>query len=322
MAVSCTATPPSKSVAERVHVTKPTADMRRGWHRSIVGAAAVFAAGAGTAVVASWSFATFGIRMRIDHEVAVHMPAELPVRAVIARPLAVRIDDQVDARVHLDDFAISIDEVIDVPLRMAIDVPIDTKVVVDEDIDVDVIVPIDMVLTQRELDLSNLEVAIDTEVFVDEQIAIDTVIPIDSEVTTAFGIQVPVKMLVPVKANVPIRQKVRIRDTVKVAMRDVRIPLKVNVPVHVTIPFKRELRVVGNVHVPIRELIRVPIRKTMHPLLKEPIVASVDLDGVVPATLDGEFEARVSFDGPIAAGLSSMHFDVGDVALERRSASR
>jgi hypothetical protein len=287
--------------------------------KTVLGLCAIFVAGAGTAALASWALATFGVRMRIDHDVAVQMPADMPVRVTIARPLSVRLADRIDAKVRIDELAIPIDEVIVVPLRMTLDVPIDTTVAVDEEIAVDLTVPLDIVLTEREIDLSKLEVTIDTDVFVDDQIVIDTIIPIDSEVTTTLGITVPVKMQVPVKAKIPIRQNVRIRDTIKLGMASVRIPLKMNVPVHASIPFKQELRVVGKVKVPISERIRVPIRQTMHPRLAEPLVASVELEGLVPATLDGELEARISFDEPVAAGLSSMHFDSGDVALERRN---
>ena len=78
---------------------------------SLALAAAATAAGA-------FALARLGLRLRIDHDVAVHMPAALNVRAAISRPLAVTVDERLAASVRLRDLAIPLDETIEVPLRL------------------------------------------------------------------------------------------------------------------------------------------------------------------------------------------------------------
>ena len=264
-----------------------------------------------------WAMAELQLRLRIG-EVAVLMPAELPVRATIARPLEVSIDQRIAARVRLGELAVPIDETIEVPLKLTIDIPIDTEFAVDQNVPVSMTVPLDLVLTERELDLSKLEVPIDTDIYVDDEIDVDALIPIDTEVTTALGIRVPVKMQVPVHTKLPVRQKVHVRDTLHIGLKKLRVPLKMNVPVRATLPLKQRLRVKGNVRAPIDRRIRVPIRQTLHPKLAEPLDAVVELESKVPATLGKELQAKIAFDRAVPARLGTVQINAEDVAIGRR----
>ena len=131
--------------------------------------------------------------------------------------------------------------------------PLDAKVSVDP-IDLALDVPIDTVLTERELDLSQLSIPIDTDVMVDDVIDVQVVVPLDSEVKTALGITVPVKANLPVKLSVPIRQKIHVKDRIRIKPDKLRLPLHTRIPVDLKVQLRDTLRVRGNVRVPLREM--------------------------------------------------------------------
>ncbi len=278
---------------------------------------AVIATAILSSAAVAWAITDLRMRLDIGHEVAVRLDGELPIRATIAKPLAVSIDERMTANVRISELSIPIDERMEVPIKMTIDVPIDSEIDIDQDLPISMNVPIDIVLTERELDLSKLEIPIDTDIFVEDEIELDMVVPIETEVTTTLGITVPVKMRVPIKTKVPIRQKIHVRDTLKLGMKKLRLPLKMNIPVHAVVPLTQRIRVQGKVRAPIDQRISVPIQMTVHPKL-EAITATVQLAGNVPAKLEGDLEAKVMFDRPLAAKLGSVRIGIEDVAIERR----
>jgi hypothetical protein len=282
------------------------------WVGSLLLAAVAGAAGA------AWAASALRLRLAIEHEVPVELTRALQVRAEVAQPVHVSVDDEITAKVDLTDLTVPIDETIEVPVKLDVRVPIDTEVLVDQDVVVAVTVPIDTVLTERELDLSQLEVPIDTEVFVDDHIALDVVLPIDTEVTTTLGIKVPVHANVPVKARVPVRQKVRVRDNLKLGLRKLRVPLKMSLPVQAHIPLKQSFHVSGTVRAPIDKMVKIPIRHAVHPKPMQDVTATVKLAGQVGARLQGELKAEVMATEPLAARLGDVLIEAADVSIERK----
>jgi hypothetical protein len=133
-----------------------------------------------------------------------------------------------------------------VPIH-AIEIPVEASVLLDGAIDVDVELPVEAVLTGRELGLERVTVPIDMAVQIDEAIQIDTVVPLDTSVSSVLGVSVPIKANLPIKTTVPIRHKVRVRESVEVSMADVRVPLRAIVPLRTKVPIREPIRVAGKV---------------------------------------------------------------------------
>ncbi len=129
----------------------------------------------------------------------------------------------------------------------SVEIPINATVSLEGAIDVNVEVPVEAVLTGRELGLERITVPIDTAVMIEEQIDIDTIIAIDTTVTSLLGVSVPVKANLPIKTRVPIRQKVRVKDTVDITLADVRVPLRAVVPLRAKVPIVEPISVKGKV---------------------------------------------------------------------------
>jgi hypothetical protein len=197
-------------------------------------------------------------------------------------------------------------------------VPVDTSMRIDQTIDVVMTVPIDVVLTERELDLTKLEIPIDTELYIDDVIPIELVIPIDTEVETALDMKVPVKAKIPVEVKVPIKQKVRVRDTLRVGVPKLRVPLRMQVPVKAQVPIHQDVRVRGEVEVPVKRKVSVPIKQVMRPDLGDEVAAQVTLVGTLPAEITADLHTEVTMDQAIPTRIGEIRLDVGEVTIERR----
>ena len=178
--------------------------------------------------------------------------------------------------------------------------------------------PIDTVLTERELDLSHLTVPIDTDMFVDDAIDLDTVLPIDTEITTTLGIKVPVKARIPVKMKIPIHQKIHVRDTLVLGVRKLRVPLKLTLPVRVHVPIDQSFHVRGMIHAPIKQRLRVPLHKTISAKLATDTPVQVKLSGQMPAYLETKIDATVSIDKTIPTRLQPLRIAANDVSVDWR----
>jgi len=277
---------------------------------------AVLAALGLVATASAWALAHVGLRISMGNTVLVGIEGRVPFRARIDKPLQVAVDEALTAKVKLQDLAIPLDEVMRVPLKLDLQVPIDTEVAIDDSLELELNVPIDMVLTERELDMSSLEVPLDTEIFIDDTIAVDFVVPVDTEVTTVLGVKVPVKLNVPIKANVPVKQKVRVRDTLKVPIKKLRLPFHATIPIKLSVPLKKTFRVKGLVKAPLRETIEIPIKQTIHPKLAGDLEATVKLEGNMPARLEGELDADVSLDQPLPAKIGELRVHASEVSFE------
>jgi hypothetical protein len=133
-----------------------------------------------------------------------------------------------------------------VPIRSE-EIPIEARVLVDGTIDVDVEVPVEAVLTGAELGLDKITVPIDTAVLVEDDIDIETTVDIEATISSVLGINVPVKGNVPIKTTVPLRHKVRVKDSVTLSVADLRVPLRAVVPLSVKVPIRQPIQVKGTV---------------------------------------------------------------------------
>lgn len=258
------------------------------------------------------------IRLKVDDDVHVAMHGSVPFRTTIQQGVDVVINRDLETRVKLGNFAIHLDESVDVPLSMNISVPIDSDVLIDQPLDLAIDVPIDTVLSEKELDLNQLTIPIDQDVFVNDAIKVDAVVPIHTTVTTTLGVNVPVDANIPLKMSVPIKQKLHVKDNLKLALRAVRVPLKMVVPVHMQVPLHQTFRVRGTISAPIKQTVRVPIRKDIHPTAISDVPVAVKLTGKLPADIKGTFDSVVALDkefvtriGPMQVSASNMTLHLG-----------
>jgi hypothetical protein len=259
-----------------------------------------------------------GFRVRLADDVGVALRGAFPLHAALDQPIDVTIDKELAAKIKLGTLRVDLDEVLDLPIDMRLEVPIDSDLRIDQALDLKLTVPIDTVLTERELDLSQVTVPIDTDVFIDDSIDLDIVLPIDTEVTTTLGLHVPVKAQIPVKMKVPIHQKLHVRDNLKLGVHKLRVPLKLSLPVRVHLPLDQNFRVRGTIVAPVKQRLRVPLRKTITPKLAAEVPVMVRLSGQMPANLKTKLDATVTIDRPLQTRLSPLRIGATDVSVDYR----
>jgi hypothetical protein len=142
--------------------------------------------------------------------------------------------------------------------ELVVQVPIDSDIAIAGPVHVAVTVPIDLLLTEREIDLTQLEVPLDNDIFIDDMIQLSTTMPVATQVATPLGITVPVNAEVTINGSVPIRQSIRVRDRLKLKLDKLSIPIKASVPVQLTVPLEQTFRVRTIVAVPLRLRMLLP----------------------------------------------------------------
>lgn len=262
----------------------------------------------------------YDIVLGVKDPIGILLRGSIPLKAELEnQQVTVEMQEEVNASVSLGRFGIPLDETLEIPLNLRLTVPIETDVRIDEPLSLSLLVPIDTVLTEKELDLSQLEIPVDTEVYVDDVITLDVLVPIDSEVKTSLGMRVPVKADLPVKMQVPIRQKVRVKDRLKLKLGAFRVPLRATIPVQTQVQIQKTLRVKGLVDVPVRENIQVPLRQTIHPDIPPSIPLSITLKSAMPARLKASLDATIAIDQVLPAEIGEVRVNAGDVRIESRS---
>lgn len=278
----------------------------------------VAAACAALVALAFWAAGRVVITVQLREEVPVSLGQPLTLETNVTGPVEVDVKADVKGRASVDPFPVDVDQVVRVPLNLSLDVPLDAKVAVDQVIPIRTTVPVDMVLTERELDLSRLEIPIDDSVYVDDVIVVKAVVPIDSTATTVMGVEVPVKMQVPVNLRVPIRQKVRVRDKLVVGLKSFRLPFHVDLPVNADVPFKQELHVSGRARVPVRQEVAIPLKQRLDVKVPDAIPVSVAVDGHAAAQITSAVRVTAVLPEEVRAKLGTVRFDASEVSVGSR----
>ena len=273
--------------------------------------------GIASGAVVVWLASRTTLVLRLDHDVPVLLRGKIPFRAAIDQRVDVGIVEGLHANVSLGRLSVPLDTAFEVPLDFTLDVPLDNEINVADSLELDTKVAIDTVLTEHEIDLSQLQIPIDTDVYVDDSIAVETTVPVDSEVTTLLGVTVPVHMKVPIKTKIPIHQKVHVRDVIQLKTQHARIPLHMTLPVHAKVPLARALHVRGNVRVPVKQRVRVPVKQLLALDLVGPLPVTVALQGKLPAQLKADLDTSVTLDQAIPARLGRIEIKAANLSLER-----
>jgi len=266
-------------------------------------------------VFAWWAVEHVALQVQLPQAIPVHVNSIMPFSARFDKPLPVKLDDLLAIKVSLNQLSVPIDETLHVPVHFDVDMPFEGDVAINQELDLALDVPINMILTERELDLSRLQVPIDTEIFIEDKIAVDFVLPIDTQAQTLLGVTVPVKVDVPIHTKVPVKQKVRVRDTVDISVRELHVPLHATVPVKVKVPVHQTLNVQGTVRAPIRANVPIHLQHTIRPKMTEDVDALVRIRGEVPAKVDG-VHADVQLDKPVDALIAPLSVSVEDLSFK------
>lgn len=262
-----------------------------------------------------WFLRRYEVVVRLNTDVPVSLRGTLPLRASIEQNVDVSIDDEVQARVKLGQLQIPLDETLQIPLDFTLQVPIDSDVTIDQPVHLSMIVPIQTVLTEKEIDLNQLEVPIG-DVFIDDYMDIEDVVHIDSHVQTALGITVPVRAAIPFKTRIHVKQALRVMNSVKVQLEQLKIPIHASIPVETSFQLKQTFRVRGMIEVPIKQCVSVPVRKTITATLPEDFGVSIRLCDKVAAHLNASLDAEVAFDRAFPAQLGAIHIDGQNVRIQ------
>lgn len=266
-----------------------------------------------------FSLPQYDLVLGVKDPVNVLLQGVIPLKAVLLdQPVDVEVQEDLIAVARIAPFDVHLDETLDIPLNLQLKAPIESEVRIEEPLNLALVVPIDLVLTEKELDLSHLEIPIDSEVFIDDMIALDIVVPIDSEVETTLGVKVPVKANLPVKMQVPIRQKVRVKDRLTLNLDRFQLALRAEVPVQTQLQLKQTLRVSGMVDVPINQRIQVPLRQTIRPDIAPDIPLAITLKSKMPAKLKADLDAAIQINESFPAEIGDVRISAGGVKFESR----
>ncbi|MBK9353810.1 MAG: hypothetical protein IPN09_07540 [Bacteroidetes bacterium] len=130
---------------------------------------------------------------------------------------------------------IALDEVIDVPLRMNLNVPLNTELLMNDVLDLESDLPVDIMLSPDEIQLKHLVIPFRKELNINDSIPLNVNIPMDTKIRTNFkhflNMTLPVKGSIPVSLMVPIQQKLQVDDTLILNAEGYDIPFKTTIPV-------------------------------------------------------------------------------------------
>ncbi len=256
------------------------------------------------------------IGLNLNQEVEVVLEGLVPFSTQIEKQVDVEVQEQLQANVVIaENLTIPLKETFDIPLDMIIKVPIAADMFVDQMIHLEVNVPVNTTLTEKELKLEGLQVPLDTDVYIDDEIDLDLVVPLDTEVTTLLGVKVPVKADIPIKMKVPLRQKVRIKDTLVVNIDSLNVPLKMILPVKIDVPLKQNIHVSGNVETPISQVLKIPLEKTIRAKIPTAIPVKVELNGTIPINLQADFDSAVTIHERIPVRLGKLKLKAENLEL-------
>jgi hypothetical protein len=284
-------------------------------HKGLLIAGACLAA---LVVLAFWARRHVVVSVQLRSDVPVSIDDPVTIEATVDGPVpVVDLEATVSGEATVSPIAASVDQVVRIPLNLLLDVPLEAKVLVDEVIKVRTTVPVDMVITEKELDLSRLEIPIDDSVYVDDVILVDTVVAIDSTAETIAGIEVPVKMNVPVKLRVPIKQKVRVRDKLVVGLKSFRLPFHVDLPVNADVPFKQELTVSGKARVPVRQVAAVRLKETLQVTVPGKVPVGARVKGTATGRIGVPIRVTADLGEGVRARVGEIRVDASEVDVQR-----
>ena len=274
----------------------------------------------GVALILAWvvvdPLSYLVILLDVAKEVNVDFNTKIPVSATIDKNIDVQMPPDLRANVLINQrLAIPVNEILEVPIDMNINAPVKADVLVDQVLDLNVDIPIDVVLTEKELNVEKLQIPLDTELFIDDTLQIETKLPVDTTVKSLLGIPIPVKGTIPVKMAVPIKQKIRVKDEITVGVKQFRAPLKIVVPIRAQVPVKQMLHVEGTVSVPIRQTLPIQVRQVVNATLPDAIPVSISMDKKLPIALKAAFDTDVKITGTVPIQLGTLSFKKGAVRV-------
>ena len=234
-------------------------------------------------------FAHLVFLLDVEKQVNVGFNATIPVSAKIKKDIEIQLPQQFSANILIDKhLTIPLDETLEVPLNMTVTAPVEADVLVDQVLDLNVDVPIDVVLTPKELTLEKLRIPLDTELFVDDTVQIETTLPV----------------------------KIRVKDEITVAVKDFRAPLKMVTPIRAQVPVKQMLHIVGTVKVSIQQTLPIHVKKVIGTTISDAVPVSIAMGNKLPISLEATFDSDVKIEGIVPIQLGTLHIKRDSVRVK------
>lgn len=197
--------------------------------------------------------------------------------------LKVTMTEQFEINAKVDDsLDIPIHHTLNIPIDLQLNVPIKTDIHVSDTLDVDMLIPLKMTLTEKELSLRDLVVPIETDILIDEVFQVETVVPIDTTVKTYAGVPVKVKADLPVNVAIPVNQTIHVSKNLRVDLNKFALNIDTKVPIKTTFQINQPINTKGRIPIHLQEKLSIPLDEVLPIRLKEDIQTVVDVDQDVP----------------------------------------
>ncbi len=260
--------------------------------------------------------------MNVNKPMNIAINGKVPLNASVDSTIGIKLLSDLKTRISIED-ALSIDmnEVIDVPLKMTLTVPLNTDVFMDQVLDLKFDLPVDINLDQSEIGLNNLVIPFNKKLRIHDSLAVDFSIPLDTKIRTNFkhfmNISLPVKADIPVKVNIPIDQPLQVNDTLILNAQDYHIPLKTIIPVAAQVPIKQKVHISGELTVPVDQMVSIPLKKVIHAPVTKPFTANVKtLNDNIQTSFNSNLSATATFTQPLRVDkMDSLRIDPSDIKI-------
>lgn len=202
-----------------------------------------------------------------------------------------RVDEKINVRM---------DSTISVPVNTVMEIYLNEDVMIDEIFDIKTVVPVSIVLTEKEVRLTNLEVPIETDIPIDEMIMVDTVIPIDATLKTYAGFPVKVKGNIPIKAAIPVRQMIHIKKNIVIDLARFKMALNMDLPIAIQAAINQPIKIKSTIPVEINETVKIPI------------------NAEIPVEILGPFKASIDVNEAITVKSGHLYLDAGAIEIRKK----
>lgn len=266
----------------------------------------------------------FKLGMTLDPDQQIWVTKEVPLSASVDEPVNIRILNPLLTTIRvLDPLRINLAETFDVPLIMELLVPFDTEFFMNDTLDLEFDLPVDLMLTQKEMPLNNLVIPFNQKLYIDDSLAVDFSIPMSSKLKAALrskgkGIGMWVKGDIPVQAVIPIKQHLQVIDTIIMSAQDYNVPLRTIIPVKAQVPIKQAVRVSGELLVPVNQKVSIPLSKVVTTPVLSSFRAEVETNNVLSTGFESGLNATSSFTKPLTVTMEELTIDPSTVRILAR----
>jgi hypothetical protein len=262
--------------------------------------------------------------MNIDDQVKINVVKDAALNAKINGQIGLHIDDPLQTNINVTEpLQIMFDEMLTVPLKMDIPVRINTAFMVQDTLDLSFEIPLDLMLTEKEMPLRNLTIPFNQKLMIRDSLAVDFTIPLDTRIKTNFdkffNIGFPVLGEVPVKIKIPISQELQVQDTITLDAYGYQVPLRTTISFNQRVPINQTLKIDGNIIVPVDQTVSLPVKKVINaPVLKNFKAAVVAENKNLNASFNTPMSINASFSEPMEVKMEPLSIKPENISIKIR----